>query len=236
MLLTMADVCAGYDRMQILHGIGLSVEEGRLVAIVGPNGSGKTTALKALIGLIRPSRGSVVFGGEEITGRRTDQLVRMGIGFVPQGRIVFPRMTVKENLGLGAFFEKDKRRVHAAMERALDFFPELRERLRQRAGNLSGGEQQMVAIARALMGRPRLLLMDEPSLGLSPRYVGLVFERISALRGEGLSILMVEQNATRALRLADHGYVFDMGKVAFEGPGPALLENPKVRELYVGGH
>ena len=236
MLLRMVDVCAGYDRMQILHGIGLEVEEGRMVAIVGPNGSGKTTALKALIGLLRPTRGNVVFGGEEITGRRTDQLVRMGIGFVPQGRIVFPRMTVKENLGLGAFFEKDKRRVHAAMEWALDFFPELRERLRQRAGNLSGGEQQMVAIARALMGRPRLLLMDEPSLGLSPRYVGLVFERISALRREGLSILMVEQNATRALRLADHGYVFDMGRVAFEGPGPALLENPKVRELYVGGH
>lgn len=222
--------------MQILHGICLSVPRGQLVAIVGPNGSGKTTALKALIGLIRPTSGAVTFGDLEITGRRTDQLVRMGIGFVPQGRIVFPRMTVRENLRLGAFFEKEKSRVRMAMEWALEFFPELRERLGQRAGNLSGGEQQMVAIARALMGRPTLLLMDEPSLGLSPRYVGLVFERIAALRGEGLSILMVEQNATRALRIADHGYVFDMGKVAFEGPGPELLENRSVRELYVGTH
>ena len=145
-------------------------------------------------------------------------------------------MTVKENLGLGAFFEKDKRRVQEAMEWALNFFPELHERLGQRAGNLSGGEQQMVAIARALMSRPKLLLMDEPSLGLSPRYVSLVFERIGALRGEGLSILMVEQNATRALGIADHGYVFDMGKIAFEGPGRWLLDNPSVRDLYVGAH
>jgi branched-chain amino acid transport system ATP-binding protein len=234
-LLCLQDIRAGYDRMEILHGINLFVHSGELVAIVGPNGSGKTTALKALIGLLSPTDGKVVFQGEDVTGLRTDQLVRKGIGFVPQGRIVFPRMTVAENLKLGAFFERDRNKVDANLQWVLTFFPELGDRLRQRAGHLSGGEQQMLAIGRALMSSPHLLLMDEPSLGLSPRYVGLVFDKVLALKDEGITILMVEQNATRALQTCDRGYVFDTGEIRFEGPGPELLAHPQVRALYLGG-
>ena len=235
MLLCLQDIRAGYDRMEILHGITLVVNAGELVAIVGPNGSGKTTALKALIGLLSPTGGKVVFQGEDVTGLRTDELVRKGIGFVPQGRIVFPRMTVAENLKLGGFFEHDRGKIAANLEWVLTFFPELRDRFKQRAGHLSGGEQQMLAIGRALMSSPHLLLMDEPSLGLSPRYVSLVFEKVMALKEEGITVLMVEQNATRALQACDRGYVFDTGEVRFEGRGSDLLADSEVRALYLGG-
>jgi branched-chain amino acid transport system ATP-binding protein len=236
LLLSVQSLEAGYGGVRILQGISFDVADGELVAIVGPNGSGKTTALKAVMGLLEPSAGRVFFRGDDITGIRTDLLVRLGVGVVPQGRIVFPRMTVRENLRLGAFAERDRERVDEALETALTFFPELRQRIGQRAGTLSGGEQQMVAIGRALMSRPQLLLMDEPSLGLSPRYVALVFERVVALRAAGLSILMVEQNATRALRSADRAYVFETGRVRHSGRGGELLQNDEVRSLYLGVH
>ena len=235
MILRTEGIRAGYDRMEILHGINLHIGPSELVAIVGPNGSGKSTTLKSLIGLLVPTHGKVTYQGEDITGVRTDLLVRKGIGYVPQGRIVFPRMTVVENLRLGAFFEQSRDKINTALEWVLEFFPELRARLKQRAANLSGGEQQMLAIGRALMSSPQLLLLDEPSLGLSPRYVGIVFGKVLDLKAEGLPILMVEQNATRALEAADRAYVLDMGRVAFEGPGPELLAKPEVQALYLGG-
>ena len=234
MLLQVEGLTAGYDRLEILHGISLAVDAAELVAIVGPNGAGKSTVFKALMGLIGPTGGRVLYRGEVITGTRTDLLVRRGIGYVPQGRVVFPRMTVSENLELGAFFETERPRRRAARDRVLSLFPELQPRLTQRAGMMSGGEQQMLAIGRALMSSPRVLLLDEPSLGLSSRYVGIVFQKLVELRGDGLAIVLVEQNATRSLEVSDRGYVLDMGNVRFEGPGPALLQNPDVQALYLG--
>ncbi|MBI4637024.1 MAG: ABC transporter ATP-binding protein [Candidatus Rokubacteria bacterium] len=220
--------------MEILRGVSVEVARGELVAVVGPNGAGKSTLFKALMGLIVPSAGTVTYRGEPITGIRTDLLVKKGIGYVPQGRVVFPRMTVSENLSLGAFSERDKRRLDAARDRVLTIFPELRDRLGRRAGLLSGGEQQMLAMGRALMSAPNLLLLDEPSLGLSPRYVSVVFTKLADLKAHDLAVLLVEQNATRALEASDRGYVLDMGEVRFQGPGPALLQSPEVQALYLG--
>jgi len=234
MLLEIEYLSAGYDRIEILHSISLHLASGEMVAVVGPNGAGKSTVFKALMGLIVPTGGRIVYQGEPITGLRTDLLVRRGIGYVPQGRVVFPRMTARENLDLGAFFERDRRRLETTRDRVLTIFPELRPRLAQRAGLMSGGEQQMLAIGRALMSAPTLLLLDEPSLGLSPRYVGIVFRKLLELQASGLSILLVEQNATRSLEVANRGYVLDMGEVRFEGPGARLLADQQVRELYLG--
>lgn len=234
MLLEIKQLVAGYDQNVILHGVSLGVGAGELVAVVGPNGAGKSTVFKALMGLIVLFGGHVQYEGESIAGTRTDLLVRRGIGYVPQGRVVFPRMTVAENLDLGAFFERDRGRRAEARERVLAIFPELRGRLKQSAGVLSGGQQQMLAISRALMGSPKLLLLDEPSLGLSPRYVGIVFDKLRELQASGFALLVVEQNATRVLEVADRGYVLDMGEVRFEGPGRQLLADPQVQNLYLG--
>ncbi len=234
-ILEVRDLHAAYGKIQILHGVALEVRRSELVSIIGPNGAGKSTALKSVVGLLPPTRGQVRFGGEDITGLRADRVLRRGLAYVPQGRIVFPQMTVLENLEMGAFTVDDPAKVAAALERVYALFPILGERQKQNAGTLSGGEQQMLAISRALMVDPSLIVLDEPSLGLSPKFVGLVFEKILEMKAAGLTMLMVEQNAAKALSVADRAYVLELGRNRFEGPGRDLLNNPDVKRLYLGG-
>jgi ABC-type branched-subunit amino acid transport system ATPase component len=234
-LLAVEEITAGYGPMDILHGVSLRVDPGEIVSIIGPNGAGKSTAFKAIVGFLRPRRGRVRFNGEDITGLPPHVVVRRGLAYVPQGRIVFPQMTVLENLEMGAYIERDRARVEAALERVYRLFPVLAERRRQRAGTMSGGEQQMVAIARALMTTPSLILLDEPSLGLAPKFVTLIFDKLQEMRAAGYTLMLVEQNAARALAIADRGYVLELGRNRFEGPGPRLLADPEVRRLYLGG-
>ncbi|MGH7263229.1 MAG: ABC transporter ATP-binding protein [Candidatus Rokuibacteriota bacterium] len=234
-LLAVEEVRAGYGRIPILHGVSLAVWPHELVSIIGPNGAGKSTAFKVIVGLLRPEHGEVRFDGRSIAGLRPDEVLRRGLAYVPQGRIVFPQMTALENLEMGAYIERDRGRVAEALERVYELFPVLRERRRQRAGTLSGGEQQMLAIGRALMTRPRLVLLDEPSLGLSPKFLGIIFDKIAELKASGMTMIIVEQNAAKALAVADRGYVLELGRNRFEGPGPALLVDPDVKRLYLGG-
>jgi branched-chain amino acid transport system ATP-binding protein len=234
-LLVAESLTAGYGRLDILHEVSLKVHVHEIVSIIGPNGAGKSTAFKTLVGFLTPRAGRVVFNGEDVTGLRPDILLRRGLAYVPQGRIVFPQMTVLENLEMGAYIERDPARVAAALERVYAMFPILAERRKQSAGTMSGGEQQMVAIARALMTTPRLILLDEPSLGLSPKFVTLIFEKLIELRQAGYTLMVVEQNATRALAIADRGYVLELGRNRFEGAGPSLLADPEVKRLYLGG-
>ncbi|PYN08875.1 MAG: ABC transporter ATP-binding protein [Candidatus Rokuibacteriota bacterium] len=234
-LLIAHGLTAGYGKIDILHDVSLEVRAGEIVSIIGPNGAGKSTAFKTIVGFLRPREGRVIFNGEEITGLRPDLVLRRGLAYVPQGRIVLPQMTVLENLEMGAYTERDPARVAAALERVYALFPILGERRRQKAGTMSGGEQQMVAIARALMTSPRLILLDEPSLGLSPKFVTLIFEKLLEMKRGGFTLTLVEQNATRALAVADRGYVLELGKNRFEGPGQRLLADPEVKRLYLGG-
>jgi len=234
-LLSAHGITAGYGMLDILHGVSLTVAPGEIVSIIGPNGAGKSTAFKAIVGLLRPRAGSVVFNGAEITGLRPDLVLRRGLAYVPQGRIVFPQMTVLENLEMGAYTVRDEARIADALERVYALFPILRERHGQKAGTMSGGEQQMVAIARALMTAPRLILLDEPSLGLSPKFVALIFDRLVEMKRAGYTLALVEQNAARALAIADRGYVLELGKNRLEGRGAALLTDPEVKRLYLGG-
>jgi ABC-type branched-subunit amino acid transport system ATPase component len=226
-------VYGGYGGADILHGVELDVEEGELVVIVGPNGAGKSTLLKAIFGLIRVREGSIRFAGEEIANRRPDQLVRRGLGFVPQERNVFPSLTVEENLEMGAFILGED--ISARLERVYQIFPPLREKRSQPAGQLSGGQRQMVGIGRALMLEPRLLILDEPTAGLSPQFTDLIFDKVREINRDGVSIVMVEQNARQALMLAHRGYVLTLGRNRFEGPGPELVANREVAELFLGG-
>jgi ABC-type branched-subunit amino acid transport system ATPase component len=221
--------------MEILHGVNLEVRRGEMVCIIGPNGAGKSTAFKTIVGLLRPRAGRVVFDGREITGLRPDQVLRLGLAYVPQGRIVFPQMTVLENLEMGAYIENDAARVQAALERVYALFPILSERREQKAGTMSGGEQQMVAIARALMTTPKLILLDEPSLGLSPKFVTLIYEKLTDMKRAGYTMMVVEQNAAKALSVTDRGYVLELGRNRFEGSGQSLLADPEVKRLYLGG-
>jgi branched-chain amino acid transport system ATP-binding protein len=234
-LLVAESLTAGYGRIDILHGLSLTVGVNEIVSVIGPNGAGKSTAFKTIVGFLTPRAGRVTFNGEDVTGLRPDLVLRRGLAYVPQGRIVFPQMTVLENLEMGAYIERDPARVAAALERVYALFPILAERRAQRAGTMSGGEQQMVAIGRALMTTPRLILLDEPSLGLSPKFVTLIFDKLVELRGAGYTLMLVEQNATRALAVADRGYVLELGRNRFEGPGPHLLGDPEVKRLYLGG-
>jgi ABC-type branched-subunit amino acid transport system ATPase component len=234
-LLAAESITAGYGRLDILHGVSLKVDAHEIVSIIGPNGAGKSTAFKTIVGLLTPRTGRVLFNGEEITGLRPDLVLPRGLAYVPQGRIVFPQMTVLENLEMGAYIERDPARVAAALERVYGLFPVLAERRKQKAGTMSGGEQQMVAIARALMTTPKLILLDEPSLGLSPKFVTLIFEKLVEMRSAGYTLMLVEQNATRALAVADRGYVLELGRNRFEGPGRQLLADPEVKRLYLGG-
>jgi ABC-type branched-subunit amino acid transport system ATPase component len=234
-ILEVRDLHAAYGKIEILHGVGLEVRRSELVSIIGPNGAGKSTALKSIVGLLPPRQGTVRFSGDDITGLRADKVLRRGLAYVPQGRIVFPQMTVLENLEMGAFTVEDPGQVAAALERVYALFAILRERRHQPAGTLSGGEQQMLAIARALMVSPSLIVLDEPSLGLSPKFVGFVFEKVLEMKAAGLTMLIVEQNAAKALSVADRAYVLELGRNRFEGPGRDLLNDPEVKRLYLGG-
>jgi len=234
-LLQAQGLTAGYGKMPILHDVSLEVRVGEMVSVIGPNGAGKSTALKSMVGFVKVSTGRVLFDGQEITGLRPDQVLPRGLAYVPQGRIVFPQMTVLENLEMGGYIERDGRRLRQAQEQVFGLFPILSERQRQKAGTMSGGEQQMVAIARALMTHPKLILLDEPSLGLSPKFVSLIFERLMAMKQSGYTLVVVEQNAAKALAVADRGYVLELGRNRFEGTGAALLADPEVKRLYLGG-
>jgi branched-chain amino acid transport system ATP-binding protein len=234
-LLVAEGLTAGYGRIDILHEVSLAVDVNEIVSIIGPNGAGKSTAFKTIVGLLHPRHGRVMFNGEDITGLRPDLVLPRGLAYVPQGRIVFPQMTVLENLEMGAYIERDPARVAAALDQVYALFPILAERRKQQAGTMSGGEQQMVAIARALMTTPKLILLDEPSLGLSPKFVALIFEKLVEMRQAGYTLMLVEQNATRALAVADRAYVLELGRNRFEGPGQRLLADPDVKRLYLGG-
>jgi len=233
-VLSIRNVEAGYRRgFLVLRGVSLQVQEGQVVALLGSNGAGKSTLLRTVMGLIpdQPEKGEVVFRGVRLVGKDPDAITRLGLVLVPEGRGLFPELTVEENLRLAGYARPLSRRV---WEDVLDRFPVLRERLRQQAGTLSGGEQQMLAIARALLLRPSLLLLDEPSLGLSPRIVARIFFLLRALNEEGLSILLVEQNARMALQVAHYGYVLESGRLVLEGPADRLREDPRVQDLYLG--
>jgi branched-chain amino acid transport system ATP-binding protein len=233
-LLELRDVRAGYGPVDVLHGISLEVRRGEIVSLIGANGAGKSSTLMC-ISRINPLRGgSIRFDGADITGERADRLVPRGLAQVPEGRRIFPRLTVLENLEMGAYTRSDRDGIATDLEDAFRLFPVLRERTGQLGGTLSGGEQQMLAIGRALMGRPRLLMMDEPSMGIAPILVSRIFEAIRELRDRGMTILLVEQNARAALRLSDRGYVLETGRIILADTGTALLASPKVREAYLG--
>lgn len=232
-LLTVNSAVAGYGEMQVLSGVSLDVQEGSIVSIVGPNGAGKSTVMKLIFGLLKPWEGSVTFDGMEISGMAPEKLVRLGLSYVPQVDNVFPTLTVEENLEMGGFIVSGS--LKERKERVFELFPRLAERRRQRAGKMSGGERQMVAMGRALMLDPRLLMLDEPSAGLAPLLVDMIFEKIAEINETGVSVLMVEQNARKSLQLADHGYVLATGRNEVEGPGKDLLRDPDVARLYLGG-
>lgn len=234
-LLRAEAMTAGYGKMPILHDVTFIVTPGELVAVIGPNGAGKSTAFKVIVGFLKPTEGRVLFDGDDITALRPDQVLRRGLAYVPQGRIVFPQMTVLENLEMGAYIEPDSRNIRAALDRVYALFPILGERRSQKAGTMSGGEQQMVAIGRALMTHPKLVLLDEPSLGLSPKYVALIFEKLVEMKRSGYTLMVVEQNAAKALSVADRGYVLELGRNRFDGSGATLLADPEVKRLYLGG-
>ena len=232
-LLAVEALEAGYDEALILRGVSIGASADEIVSIIGPNGAGKSTLLKAVYGLVRVSAGRVRFEGGDLTGLRPDRITRAGLNYVPQVDNVFPSLTISENLEVGAVtVPRGERRQ--ALDGVHDLFPLLRERSRQRAGTLSGGQRKLLALARALVTRPRLLLLDEPSAGLSPQAVELVFDKLVEIKRLGIGIVMVEQNARRALALSDRGYVLDLGRNAHEGTGAALLEDPRVAELYLG--
>jgi branched-chain amino acid transport system ATP-binding protein len=232
-LLTVRGLCGGYGEVDILHGVDLDVEADEIAAIVGPNGAGKSTVMKALFGLIHVRVGTIHFDDAEITNRRPDRIAGLGLGYVPQEHNVFTSLTVRENLEMGAYLRRDDSAPQ--MERIFEIFPPLADKRRRPAGQLSGGERQMVAIGRALMLEPRLLLLDEPTAGLSPRYTDLIFERIVAINALGVAVLMVEQNARAALELAHRGYVLAMGRNRFTDTGANLLANREVAEMFLGG-
>ena len=232
-MLAVAGLRAGYGKIEVLHDVAISVAQGQIVTLIGANGAGKTTLLKTISGLIRPNAGSIAFEGESIARRPAHKIVARGISHVPEGRAILKRMTVLDNLRMGAFVRNDAE-VARDIEAVFVRFPALGERRAQMAGTLSGGEQQMLAIGRALVARPRLLLLDEPSLGLAPKFVTRIFLTLRELRQEGKTILLVEQNARQALQVADTGYVMERGRIAFSGSGAALLDMPEVRRTYLG--
>jgi branched-chain amino acid transport system ATP-binding protein len=233
-LLEIDDIHVFYDNIQALKGISLSVEAHRIVTLVGGNGAGKSTTLRAISGLLHPRQGTIRYDGQVLAGLGAHDIAAMGLVQVPEGRRIFGRLTVDENLMMGAFTRRDRREVAEDKERMMTLVPRLRERLRQVAGTLSGGEQQMVATARAMMARPRLLLMDEPSMGLAPMVVEQVFETIQAINAQGVTILLVEQNALMALTIADQGYVLESGRIVLSGAGPDLIDDERVRRAYLG--
>ncbi len=234
-LLELEAIDTFYGPVQVHFGVSLNVQPGEIVCLLGGNASGKSTTMKVILGLVRPRAGAVRFEGRDITGLPTPQIIRLGIGSVPEARRIFPNMTVRENLLMGAYHRSDQPEINADYARMLDLFPRLSERITQRGGVLSGGEQQMLAIGRALMGRPRLIVMDEPTMGLSPAFVDRVLDLIQTINAQGTAIFMVEQNANLALQIANRGYVLQNGRIALEGPARVLLDSREVQDAYLGG-
>ncbi len=233
-VLELRDVSTHYGPVSVLRGVNVEIYPGEIVCLLGGNASGKTTTLKTILGMVVPSTGEVVLAGERISGRTTTEIVARGLSMVPENRRLFGNMTVKENLELGAYQRRDKDGIARDLERVFSLFPRLRERLKQKAGTLSGGEQQMVAMGRALMANPKVLLMDEPSMGLAPILVEQVFKIIRDINAQGTAIFVVEQNANMALSIADHGYVLQTGQIVLADSASALLANPLMREAYLG--
>jgi len=233
-MLSVVDLDVYYGAIHALHGVSLDVEAGEIVTLIGSNGAGKSTTLRAISGLVRPRAGSIRFEGKEITRTPPHQVAAAGIGHAPEGRRVFANLTVRENLDLGAYTRRDRDGIRRDFDEVLELFPRLKERLSQQAGTLSGGEQQMLAIGRALMGKPRLLLLDEPSLGLAPFLVTEIFRILREVNRRGTTVLLVEQNAHMALETAQRGYVLETGRVVLADAGAALLANPQVRKAYLG--
>jgi neutral amino acid transport system ATP-binding protein len=232
-LLSVEDLVAGYvAEVDILNGVDMSVREGQIVTVIGPNGAGKSTLIKSIFGLLPPRRGRVSFRGEDLTGLQPHSITRRGMSYVPQLENIFPSLTVEENLEMGAL---ERRSAPERIDAIYEIFPRLGERSRQVAGTMSGGERQMLAMGRALIPEPQLLLLDEPSAGLAPAFVEAIFEKVEDINRHGVTIVMVEQNAHRALGMSDRGYVLDLGRNRFEGSGKELLHDPKVADLYLGG-
>lgn len=235
-MLEIKNLSVGYGAIVALHGISLSVRPGSIVTLIGANGAGKTTTLKAISGLVRARRGEIVYDGENISGLPPHQIVKLGISHVPEGRMIFANLTVMENLQMGAYLRKDRPAIRRELDYVFTTFPRLREREKQVAGTLSGGEQQMLAISRALMSRPKFLMLDEPSLGLAPLLVKTIFEKIVEInRQQGITILLVEQNANLALEMSHFGYVLETGRITLQGDSAALRQNPQVKSAYLGG-
>jgi branched-chain amino acid transport system ATP-binding protein len=232
-MLAIKGLRSGYGKLEVLHDIGIDILQGQIVSLIGANGAGKTTLLKTISGLLRPTRGSIEFEDESIVRRPPHTIVELGISHVPEGRAILKRMTVIDNLRMGAYVRRDSA-IASDIDNVFERFPALSERRLQIAGTLSGGEQQMLAIGRALVARPRLLLLDEPSLGLAPKIVTRIFLTLRELKNEGKTILLVEQNARQALQVADHGYVMERGRIVIKGSGQELLDTPDVQRTYLG--
>ncbi|MEU3608300.1 ABC transporter ATP-binding protein [Streptomyces sp. NPDC035033] len=233
-LLEVEDLRVAYGKIEAVKGISFSVEAGQVVALIGTNGAGKTTTLRTLSGLLKPTAGKITFDGQVLNGIPAHKVVSLGLAHSPEGRHIFPRLSIEENLQLGAFLRSDKDGIARDVQKAYDLFPILGERRKQAAGTLSGGEQQMLAMGRALMSQPKLLMLDEPSMGLSPIMMQKIMETIATLKSEGMTILLIEQNAQAALSLADYGYVLEVGSVKLSGTGQDLLVNDDVRKTYLG--
>jgi branched-chain amino acid transport system ATP-binding protein len=233
-MLTLENLDVYYDAIHALRDVSLTVNAGEVVTLIGANGAGKSTTLRAITGLVRPAKGRVIFEGEDIGGMAAHTLVARGISMAPEGRGVFANLTVLENLEMGAYLVRDRARIASGVERGFALFPRLRERMKQVAGTLSGGEQQMLAIARALMSSPKLLLLDEPSLGLAPLVCQTIFDTIDEISAAGTTVLLVEQNASAALKHSNRGYVLETGAITIEGPASAIATDPRVREAYLG--
>ena len=235
-MLKIEDINVYYGNIQALKGVSMEINEGEIVTLIGANGAGKSTLLKTISGLLKPKQGKVLFEGDSIGGKAAQAIVKMGISHVPEGRRVFANMTVAENLELGAYLRKDKDGIHKDMEKVYELFPRLLERIKQQAGTLSGGEQQMLAMGRALMAKPRLLLLDEPSMGLAPLLVKQIFNIIQEISESGTTILLVEQNANLALSIADRAYVVETGRIVLSGKAEELTSSEEIKMAYLGGH
>jgi branched-chain amino acid transport system ATP-binding protein len=234
-LLSLTNLEVSYGNIAAVKGVNLEVYPGEIVTLIGSNGAGKSTTLRTISGLMRAKSGHVRYAGRRINGLHGHDIVKLGICHSPEGRRIFPRMTVSENLDLGAFRRRDKDKIAEDRQRVIELFPLLGQRLTQKAGTLSGGEQQMLAVGRALLGDPKLLLLDEPSMGLAPVLVDLIFETITKIRDQGITVLLVEQNALAALEVADHAYVLESGKLTLQGPAERLLQDDRVTQAYLGG-
>ena len=235
-MLSISDLTVGYGAITAVKNLNLEVREGEIVTLIGSNGAGKSTTLRTISGLLKPKTGSITFEGEVISGKPGHEIVASGICHSPEGRRIFPRMSVDENLELGAFLQKDAEKIKETREHVLELFPRLRERIDQKAGTMSGGEQQMLAVGRAMMGHPKLLILDEPSMGLAPVLVDVIFETIEKINQAGTTILLVEQNALAALRIADYAYVLESGNLKLEGDAKQLADDPAIAAAYLGGH